>query len=143
MDPKIEKVLHMWHKRYEDEAYQYTEFESSDIEYFVGCMLYNHFDFSKAVPTMKTIDLSYDFLSTCGDEEYEQAKSLIESIKFEEEQQAVEFLLSYLEEASKKYNSFELYLLNRLQKHVTLLLERYEQGVKADHVDFQAIYSRK
>ncbi len=66
MEKKIEKVLKIWHEYFADEDKQYSEFESSDIEYFVGCMLYNHFAFSKALENLKTMDLSYDFLSACG-----------------------------------------------------------------------------
>ena len=83
MNKKIEKILEIWHKHFIDEEKQYSEFESSDIEYFVGCMLYNHFNFSTALDTMKTIDLSYDFLSSC-DEEYDEIESIIKSIEFDD-----------------------------------------------------------
>lgn len=139
MKENIEKALEIWHKRYEDEEYQYSEFEPSDIEYFIGCMLYNHFNFSKAVPTMKTIDLSYDFLSTCGDAEYEEVKSLIEAIHFEEEKEAVDFVVKFIEESRAKYKPSELYLLNRLLKHLTLLSERYEHDTDVKQVDFQEL----
>ncbi|QOP41535.1 hypothetical protein [Sulfurimonas marina] len=139
MNNNIEKALEIWHKRYEDEEHQYSEFEPSDIEYFIGCMLYNHFNFSKAVPTMKTIDLSYDFLSTCGDAEYEEVKKLIEDIKFENEKEAVDFLLKFIQESRSKYTPSELYLLNRLLNHVTLLLERYENDQEPSQVNFQTL----
>ncbi|MDH4944137.1 hypothetical protein [Sulfurimonas sp. C5] len=139
MREKIEKILKIWHKHYANEENQYSEFEPSDIEYFVGCLLYNHFAFSKAVPTMKTIDLSYDFLSTCGDVEYEEVKSVVEEIKFETELEAVDFLLEYIEEARRLYTPVELYLLDRLLKHVTLLKERYMNDVEAQSVDFQRL----
>lgn len=57
MQNRIQEALDIWHKHFEDEENQYTEFESSDIEYFVGCMLYNHFAFSKALENLKTMDL--------------------------------------------------------------------------------------
>lgn len=139
MHENIEKALKIWHTRYEDEQNQYSEFEPSDIEYFIGCMLYNHFAFSKAVPTMKTIDLSYDFLSTCGDAEYEEVKSLIEAISFDDEGEAVDFLLKYIQESRAKYTSLELYLLDRLLKHVLLLQERYTQDIEPQAVDFQTL----
>ena len=139
MDQNLEKALNIFHTRYENEEYQYSEFEASDIDYFIGCMLYNHFAFSKAVPTMKTIDLSYDFLSTCGDAEYEEVKALIEAIHFDSEIQAVDFLLEYIQEVSKKYTRFELYLLDRLLKHIELLKERYVQDVTPQSVDFQRL----
>ncbi|MBD3797994.1 MAG: hypothetical protein IE887_09730 [Campylobacterales bacterium] len=139
MYENIEKALTIWHKRYEDEQNRYSEFEPSDIEYFLGCMLYNRFAFSKAVPTMKTIDLSYDFLSTCGDAEYEEVKTLIDSISFASEVEAVDFLLKFIEASRAKYTASELYLLNRLFKHVTLLQERYEQDITPQSVNFQTI----
>ncbi|MFT7860204.1 MAG: hypothetical protein ABXS93_04630 [Sulfurimonas sp.] len=139
MDKNIEKALDIWHKRYAEEEYQYSEFEPSDIEYFLGCMLYNHFNFSKAVPTMKTIDLSYDFLSTCGDAEYEEVTSIVESIKIEDESEAVDFLLRYIEESRAKYKPSELYLLNRLQKHTELLAQRYAEDLDVAVVDFEAL----
>lgn len=139
MDQNLEKALNIFHTRYENEENQYGEFEASDIDYFIGCMLYNHFAFSKAVPTMKTIDLSYDFLSTCGDAEYEEVKALIEAISFENEIEAVDFLLEFIQEVSKKYTRFELYLLDRLLKHIELLKERYIQDVTPESVDFQRL----
>ncbi|MEJ2372835.1 MAG: hypothetical protein P8Y16_03420 [Sulfurimonas sp.] len=139
MDQNLEKALNIFHTRYENEEYQYSEFEASDIDYFVGCMLYNHFAFSKAVPTMKTIDLSYDFLSTCGDAEYEEVKALIEAINFEKEIEAVDFLLDFIQAVSKKYTKPELYLLDRLLKHIELLKERYVEDVTPESVDFQRL----
>ncbi len=139
MHENIEKALDIWHKRYEDEANQYSEFEASDVEYFIGCMLYNHFSFKRAVPTMRTMDLSYDFLSTCGDSEYEEVKALIGAIKFNDETQAVDFLLNFIQEARSKYKAFELYLLDRLLKHVELLQERYTNDIAPQTVDFQGM----
>jgi len=136
MDKKIEKVLDIWHKHFENEIYQYSEFESSDIEYFVGCMLYNNFSFSKALDTLKTMDLSYDFLSACGDE-YETIKETIASIKFEDEKEALTFLQNYIKEAKAKYTKPELYLLDRLQYHVDAMAQRYEKDVVVKKIDFE------
>ena len=58
MKKKVDEVLDIWHSHFSDKTRQYSGFEASDIEYFVACMLYNHFAFSKALDTMKTIDLS-------------------------------------------------------------------------------------
>jgi len=138
IDEKLEKVLSLWHKHFEDEQTQYTEFEPSDIEYFVGCMLYNHFTFSKALSTLKTIDLSYDFLSACGDE-YDEIVEIIKSIKFENELDKLAYLQNYLAFAREKYTDDELYLLNRLQLHVNSLQERYDKDVKEiPKVEFKA-----
>ena len=136
MDSKIEKILDIWHKHFSDEENHYTEFESSDIEYFVGCMLYNHFAFSKALDTMKTIDLSYDFLSSCGDDEYDEVKAIVESIDFDSELKKLEFLQSYISEAKSKYSKSELYLIDRLEYHINSMAERYATNTEAKRVDF-------
>ena len=136
MSEKIEKILTIWHGHFSDEDNQYSEFESSDIEYFVGCMIYNHFAFSKALDTMKTMDLSYDFLGACSDE-YDEIKRMIKSIDFDDELQKLDFLQNYISEAKSKYSGDELYLLNRLSYHVDAMQKRYEKDVNASPVDFQ------
>ncbi len=137
MDNKIEEVLDIWHTHFSDEQNHYSEFENSDIEYFVGCMLYNHFAFSKALDTMKTMDLSYDFLSSCGDEEYKKVKEIIESIKFDSEEEKLKFLQEYIQEAKSKYTQDELYLLDRLEYHIEAMAQRYEKNVDAVKIDFE------
>lgn len=136
MKNKIEKVLEIWHEYFTDEDKQYSEFESSDIEYFVGCMLYNHFAFSKALENLKTMDLSYDFLSACGSE-YDEIKAMIESIDFDTEEEKLKFLQNFIAESKAKYTAPELYLLNRMEYHVNAMAERYEKGVDAEKIDFQ------
>ncbi len=138
MDKKIKKILKIWHDRFSDRNHQYSGFENSDIEYFVGCLLYNHFAFSKALDTMKTIDLSYDFLVECGDE-YSEIEDIIKSIQFDDEMQKLEFLQNYIKEAKSKYNADELYLLNRLEYHVSGVVERYIDNAKLIKVDFEAM----
>ncbi len=135
MDSKITKVLDIWHKHFADEANQYSEFEPSDVEYFVGCMLYNHFAFSKAHHNLKTMDLSYDFLSSCGDE-YEVIQEMINSIEFESEEEGLAYLQNYIQEAKAKYAKPELYLLERLEYHLAAMAERYEKNVDVMHIDF-------
>jgi hypothetical protein len=142
MDSKITKVLDIWHKHFSDEANQYSEFEPSDIEYFVGCMLYNHFAFSKAHHNLKTMDLSYDFLLSCGDE-YDEIQGIINSIDFESEEEALEFLQNYIKDAKAKYTKPELYLLDRLDYHVSAMAQRYEKGVEVEHIDFTNPLTRK
>jgi hypothetical protein len=143
MDARVEKVLTLWHKHYEDEQNHYSEFEPSDIEYFVGCMLYNHFAFSKAHHNLKTIDLSYDFLTTCGDEAYDQALQTLAEIDFESEEEAVAFLQDYIAQAKANYTEDECYLLNRLSYHVNAMAQRYKEGVEVKHIDFQNPLLRK
>ena len=137
MYKKIDKILEIWHKHFEDEDKQYSEFESSDIEYFVGCLLYNHFSFEKAVVTMKTIDLSYDFLESC-DEEYDEIMAIVKTIEVEDEKRKIEFLLGYLANARSKYNDDENYLLNRLQMHLDGIIQRFENDEDAKIVSFEA-----
>ena len=136
MNEKVENILQTWHKHFEDEENQYSEFEPSDIEYFVGCMLYNHFAFSKAHHNLKTMDLSYDFLSSCG-EYYEEFEKEIASIKFESEEEALEFLQNYIQESKAKYTKPELYLLDRMEYHVNAMAERYEKNVDVKKIDFE------
>lgn len=143
MDSRIQEVLDIWHKHFAEEENQYTEYESSDIEYFVGCMLYNHFAFSKALENLKTMDLSYDFLSNCGDSEYDEVKARIDSITFENEHDALAFLQSYIDEARAKYTKSELYLLDRLKYHVDAMAVRYEKNVDVEHIDFSNPLLRK
>ena len=136
MNEKIEKILTTWHEHFSNEEKQYSEFESSDIEYFVGCLLYNHFAFSKALDTMKTIDLSYDFLESCSDE-YDEIMSMIQSIDFDDEHVKLDFLQSYIADAKSKYSGDELYLLNRLEYHVNEMADRYKSDEEAKKVSFE------
>jgi len=136
IDARVQTVLDMWHKHFKEEENQYIEFEPSDIEYFVGCLLYNHFQFQKALDTMKTIDLSYDFLQSCGDKEYEKAMQLIKSIEIEDEEEKMEFLQNYLQEVMQKYSDDELYLLKRLNYHVAGVVHRYRENIEVQKVEF-------
>ena len=135
---RVEKILEIWHKHFSDEENQYSEFEPSDIEYFVGCLLYNHFAFSKVLDTMKTMDLSYDFLSACG-EEYDEIMSMIKSIEFDDEMQKLDFLQEYIKEAKKRYSGGELYLLNRLDYHIESMATRYKENIEAEKVVFEEL----
>ena len=135
MDKIIKKVLILSHEFFKDEDKYYTEYEDSDIEYFVGCMLYNHFDFDNALDTMKTIDLSYDFLVACGDI-YDEMQKGIKSILLNDEDEKLDFLQNYLKEVKHKYTLDELYLLNRLEYHVNGVRQRYEGVQQVKKVDF-------
>ncbi|MEA1891940.1 MAG: hypothetical protein U9N33_04425 [Campylobacterota bacterium] len=136
MNKKIEKILEIWHKHFELEDRQYSEYESSDIEYFVGCLLYNHFAFEKALDTMKTMDLSYDFLEACGDE-YDEVMSIIKEITFDTDAKRLLFLQNYIKESQNKYTDDELYLLNRLEYHIDSLAYRYENDIQDEKVSFK------
>jgi hypothetical protein len=143
MNKKVEQVLEICHKHFLNEEKQYSEFESSDIEYFVGCMLYNHFAFSKALDNLKTMDLSYDFLSAFSDEEFQEIEQIVQSILFEDELQKLEFLQNFIEASRKKYTKPELYLLERLSYHVNAMAQRYEKNAEVVHIDFQNPLLRK
>ncbi|MEO1953756.1 MAG: hypothetical protein ABGW74_03525 [Campylobacterales bacterium] len=143
MNKNIDKILKIWHNHFKNEDNQYIEFEPSDIEYFVGCMLYNHFAFEYALDSMKSMDLSYDFLENCGEYEYKEVKKLINSIDIKDEEQKINFLLDFIKEARKKYTDDELYLLNRLQYHIDSLYERYKDGIKAQKVVFEPVARNK
>ena len=135
MKDTTDKILTIWHEHFAQEDKQYSEFEPSDIEYFVGCMLYNHFAFSKSLENLKTMDLSYDFLASCGDE-YDEIMSLVKSIEFKSEEEKLNFLQSFIQESRSKYSGMELYLLDRLNNHIITLANIYSGSTSADHVDF-------
>lgn len=143
MNKKIETILDILHKHFTDEEKQYSEFEGSDLEYFTGCMLYNHFKFSKALDNLKTMDLSYDFLSSFSDEEFKGIEQIIQSIHFEDELQKLKFLQNFIEESRKKYTKSELYLLDRLAYHVNAMALRYEKNAEVAHMNFQNPLLRK
>jgi len=136
MNEKIENILQIWHKHFENEEFHYSEFESSDIEYFVGCLLYNHFAFSKALETMQTMDLSYDFIESCGDE-YDEIMVIVKSMDESDELKKLSTLQNFIQESKVKYTKDELYLLDRLDYHVAAMAQRYEQNVDVQRVDFQ------
>lgn len=136
MKEKVDNILNIWYKHFENEENQYSEFENSDIDYFVGCLLYNQFAFSKALDTMKTMDLSYDFIESCGDE-FDEIMSIMKSIKFENDSDSLAFLQEYIQMAQAKYSQDELYLIDRLNHHISAMAERYEKNVDAQPVDFQ------
>ena len=135
MNKKIDEILNIWHKHFEVADNQYSEYEPSDIEYFVGCMLYNHFSFKSALDTMKTIDLSYDFLESCGDE-YEDIKLKIESIDLKNDEEKLKFIQNFISESKAKYKQDELYLLDRLANHIAGVEERTLNNVKVKKVEF-------
>lgn len=137
MNNEIDKTLEIWHDYFSNEEKQYGEYEPSDIEYFVGCLLYNNFAFSKALETMKTMDLSYDFLNACSDE-YDDVIAIIKSIELDDEMKKVEFLQNFIRESKAKYTKPELYLLNRLEYHINELAQRYVSGVVPQKIDFEA-----
>jgi hypothetical protein len=143
MKEKIETLLEIVHTHFMDEQKHYSEFENSDVEYFAGCMLYNHFAFSKALENLKTMDLSYDFLSAFSDEEFAKIEQIVQSVAFGDELQKLAFLQEFIQESKSKYTKSELYLLDRLQYHVNAMAQRYEKNAEVMHIDFQNPLLRK
>jgi len=136
MVEKIKIILDMWHEHFSNEQHQYSEFERSDVEYFVGCLLYNHFKFSKALDTMKTMDLSYDFISECGNE-YDDILAIVQSVNYDDELEALEVLQNFISESIAKYTADEAYLLKRMQNHINAMSERYNTGQDTKGVIFE------
>lgn len=143
MKETIQKLLEILHTHFLEEQKQYSEFEDSDVEYFLGCMLYNRFAFSKALDNLKTMDLSYDFLSAFSDEEYKIIEQMVQTVFYEEELQRLEFLQDFIEESRKKYTKSELYLLDRIAYHVSAMAQRYAKNSEVVHIDFQNPLLRK
>jgi len=137
LDKRIQKVLILLHDFFKNEDKQYPEYEDSDIEYFVGCMLYNHFKFNNALSTMKTIDLSYDFLVSC-EEIHDDLQQGIKTILLDDENEKLSFLQNYLSDVKMKYTLDELYLLNRLEYHTDGIRQRYDGKQEEQKVDFIA-----
>jgi hypothetical protein len=133
----IEKACALLHAHFEDEANDYSEREESDVEYFVGVIMYNHFSFSKALPTMKTMDVGSDFIKAAG-ESYIEVCALIDSIKSSDELELLALLQNHIKRSLKKYENdpMSCYLLNRLEKHIDNLAGIYAGEVRAEDVDF-------
>ena len=130
---KATETLHQW---FEDTSHHYSEFESSDVEYFIGVLLYNQFKFTLAVPTMKVMEIGLDFQSACG-KKFNEVLNILSEIKFETDEEAVEFLLNYIKTSKEKYSKDECYLLDRIENHIKLLEGRYQTGDMPGSVSFE------
>lgn len=137
-DEKIEKACTLFHKHFEDEANDYSEREESDVEYFVGVMMYNLFAFSKALSTMKTMDVGADFIQASG-AIYNEALELIGTIKSDDELELLALLQNHINHALEKYGDDRMscYLLNRLDGHIKTLEGIYADEIKVKNVDFE------
>jgi hypothetical protein len=62
---------------------------------------------------------------------------MIASVKLENDVEKLTFLQEYIMEAKTKYSGDELYLLNRLEYHVSEMANRYEQDIQAQKVSFE------
>jgi hypothetical protein len=133
----IEKACALLHRHFEDPANDYSEREASDVEYFVGVIMYNLFAFSKALPTMKTMDVGADF-ANAGGKRYIEACELIDTIKSSDELELLGLLKHHVERSLRKYaaDPSSCYLLKRLQNHVNNLAGIYAGEVDVEAVDF-------
>ncbi len=143
-EQKIEKACAVWHTWFEDEANDYSEREDSDVEYFIGVLMYNHFAFSKAIPTMKTMDLGADFIQAT-DASYAEVNSLIGSIKSKDELVLLALLQGHIQRSLEKYSSdpSACYLLNRLNNHIKSLAGIYAGEITVKNVDFERMAAPK
>jgi hypothetical protein len=135
---KIEKACALFHKHFEDEANDYSEREDSDVEYFVGVIMYNLFAFSKALSTMKTMDVGSDFIQASGTT-YSDVLELIDSIKSDDELELLALLQNHIKRSLEKYGHDRMtcYLLSRLDNHIKTLAGIYAGEVKVQSVDFE------
>ncbi len=130
---KASALLHEW---FNDEDHYYSEYEPSDIEYFIAVMLYNQFQFKLAVKTMLVMDIGSDFIEACEEKIYE-TRELLSSIKFDTDEEAVEMLLEYIHAAQAHYPKSECYLLDRIENHILLLKDRYKTQSMPEEVVFE------
>lgn len=139
-EQKIEKACTVWHAWFEDDANDYSEREDSDVEYFIGVLMYNHFAFSKAIPTMKTMDLGADFIQA-ADASYAEVNSLIGSVRSDDELVLLALLQGHIKRSLEKYGNdpMDCYLLTRLDNHIKTLAGIYTGEVQVKTMDFEKI----
>jgi len=137
-EQKVKEACTLWHTWFEDESHDYSESEASDVEYFVGVMMYNHFAFSKALSTRKTMDIGLDFKQAAGSS-YVEVYDLIGSIKSDDELYLLALLQNHIEQALEKYGSDKMacYLIERLKNHIKTLASIYAGKVDTRDVDFE------
>ncbi len=140
----IEEACAIWHAWFDDsDEHDYSEKEPSDIEYFIGCMLYNQFAFEKAISTMKEMDIGLDFLDATG-ASYGDVKALLTQIEVKDDFEAIDLLQSHIRRAIKRYEGdrMALYLINRLAGHINTLEQIYKGKVDRRDVDFEKLANK-
>ena len=137
-EKKIEQACTIWHTWFEDDTHDYSESEASDVEYFIGVMMYNHFAFSKALSTMQTMDIGLDF-KQAADSSYVEVYDLIGSIKSDDELELLVLLQNHIKQALEKYGNDRMacYLLDRLNNHIKTLAEIYAGKIDTRDVNFE------
>ncbi len=141
----IEEACDVWHKWFDDnDEHDYSEKEPSDIEYFIGCMLYNQFAFEKAISTMQTMDVGLDFLEASGSS-YKEVSDLLKQIEVSDDLEAVDLLQEHIAKATKRYESdrMALYLVNRLEGHINTLEKIYRGKIDRRDVDFERLANKQ
>jgi hypothetical protein len=126
---QLQEIEKLWHTWFEADENEYSEMEASDIEYFIGVLLYNHFDFALALPNLKTMEIANDFYKAAGSS-YTEVQTIINNISFESDEKAMEFLYTYVTTSQQKYTVSERYLLNRLLNHIDALYKRIKTDEK-------------
>lgn len=134
---KIEQACRLLHEHFKDEANDYSEREDSDVEYFVGVIMYNLFSFSKALSTMKTMDVGSDFIQAAGDT-YLEVCELIDTIERDDELLLLTLLQNHVNRSLEKYRADPMacYLLKRLKGHIDTLAGIYAGEVNVQGVNF-------
>jgi len=141
----IEEACEIWHKWFDDnDAHDYSEKEPSDVEYFLGCFLYNHFAFERAISTMKTMDIGLDFLDATGNS-YGEVKALVVQLDVKDDLEAIDLLQNHITKAMKRYEGdrMALYLVNRLAGHINTLESIYRGKVDRRDVDFERLSNKQ
>ena len=137
----IEEACEIWHAWFDaNDEHDYSEKEPSDIEYFIGCMLYNQFAFEKAISTMKTMDIGLDFLDATGNS-YGDVKALLTQIETKDDMEKLALLQDHIAKSIKRYEGdrMALYLINRLAGHINTLEAIYRGKVDRRDVDFERL----
>ena len=137
----IEEACEIWHAWFDDnDEHDYSEKEPSDIEYFIGCMLYNQFAFEKAISTMQTMDIGLDFLDATGNS-YSDVKALLTQIETKDDMEKLALLQDHIAKSVKRYENdrMALYLINRLAGHINTLEAIYRGKVDRRNVDFERL----
>ena len=140
----IEEACAIWHAWFDDnDDHDYSEKEPSDVEYFMGCMLYNLFAFEKAISTMQTMDIGLDFLDATGNS-YGEVKALLTQIETKDDFEKIDLLQNHIAKAMKRYEDdrMALYLVNRLAGHINTLEAIYRGKVDRRNVDFEKMANK-
>ena len=135
----IDKACSVWHEWFKDEEHDYSEREDSDVEYFIGVLLYNQFAFEKALSTMKTMDVASDFIQAC-EESYDEVRGILAQLKVHDDAEALAILQQHIQKSIDRYRvGGDLYLLNRLAGHINTLDKIYKDEIRAEEVDFERL----